>query len=39
MACFGNEFHKVTITVRLFWEQEPLVRDADFTATWICLKV
>jgi hypothetical protein len=30
MACFGNAFHKITITA--FWEQEPLVRDGDSTS-------
>ena len=33
MACFGNAFHKITITAKARWEQEPLVRDDDYSAT------
>jgi hypothetical protein len=36
MACFGNAFHKFTIRSEgPFWEQEPLVRDGDFSAMWL----
>jgi len=35
MACFGNGFHKVTITAKAHLEQEALVRDAnDYSAKW-----
>jgi hypothetical protein len=36
MACFGNAYPKITVTAKArFQEQEPLVRDGDYTLKWI----